>query len=148
MLEAGTYRARALQAALTEAKTGNKQIAVDMQVHEGPHRGETIKFYGTFTEKAFPITHKALRAMGFIGDDLEDLSSLKNSEVVCDIVVKHEFYNGEWRAKCAYVNPAGSTGAATKPLVGAELKGFAAQMKNMFKAQDALNPEDGEPPPF
>lgn len=100
MIPAGTYRAIADSATLTETKTGKEFIAVEFRITEGEMAGEVVPWAGWLTEKAEDRTLSSLRAMGW-GGDILDLSGLDNA---VDVVVKHEEYNGNTSAKVAFVN--------------------------------------------
>lgn len=122
----GTYKARAIGGALGETEGGKPQIAVEYQVSEGECHGETITWFGYFTEKTIERTMQALRNSGWKTDDLTDLAGLGDTEV--KIVCDEEEYNGEVRLKVQWVNSIGGLGLK-KPMTPEQAKAFAARMK-------------------
>jgi hypothetical protein len=135
MLDAGTYRARAIEAALGETDAGKEQVAVRFELLDLP--GQGITWYGYFTEKSTPITLKALRTAGWRGNDLMDLGDLCNPETTPEVylVVEHETYEGKTSAKVRWVNGAGGL-SIKKALDPNKAKIFAARMKGQIVAFD------------
>lgn len=130
MLEQGTYRAKAKEAALGRTSKGTEQVAVRFELLD--HTGESITWFGFFTDKTLENTVKSLRACGWTGDDLSDLAGITANEV--NLVVEHETDDrGQTRAKVRWVN--GTSGLAMKDqLDTAEAKTFAARMKGAIVA--------------
>jgi hypothetical protein len=165
MLDAGTYRARAIEAALGETETGKEQIAVQFQLLD--LEGQQITWYGYFTEKTLETTFKALRTAGWKGQDLTDLSDLcapaETPEV--HLIVEHETYENpqtgetKTRARVRWVNGTGGL-ALKKALDPNKAKAFAARMRGQIVAFDRSSgapkangvakphPADAEPSPF
>jgi hypothetical protein len=150
MLDAGTYRAKAVEAALGETDTGKEQVAVQFRLLD--FEPQTITWYGYFTEKTTESTFRALRTAGWKGQDLMDLSDLcapaETPEV--HLVVEHETYTntaGETKtqAKVRWVNGTGGL-AIKKALDPNKAKAFAARMKGQFAAYDAQS-KNGSPKP-
>lgn len=145
MIDAGKHRARAREWAFGKAGTGTYQIGVLFDLLDLP--GETIQWFGSFTEKSEKHTLKGLRAMGWQGSDLTELDcnmgGLEQLEVV--LVVEHEEYNGETRSKVRWVNPAGGVGMAN-PLDQGGLKSFAATMRARIVALDPASAKAKAPP--
>jgi hypothetical protein len=136
MMEQGRYRARAIQAGLGETSTGKEQVAVEFEtVNEDGSPGEHITWFGFFTEKSLEHTVKALRACGWRGDDLTNPEGIGDNEVA--IVVEHEEYNGEVRAKVKWVNAPGSGLGLKTTLDSGRAASFAAQMRNRIRAIEA-----------
>ncbi len=132
IIEAGDYRAKAIEAQLGVSSKGTEQIAVRFALLDFPN--QTITWYGYFSEKAFEITMRGLRAAGFRGDDFADLTSLHEEvspEVV--LVVEHEVYNGKTSAKVKFINSAGGL-AIQGALQPDQAKAFAAKMKGRVLA--------------
>lgn len=140
LLDVGTYRARAVNAwfGYTSVK-GTEMVTVTFEIIEGDWQGQTIDWQGYFTEKTYQRTIAALRTMGWQGSDLRDLSGIDANDVA--IVVGHEEYNGNLRARVQWVNPVegggkiGMQGAMDE----AQLADFAERMKGaiMLADQDA-----------
>jgi hypothetical protein len=139
MISAGTHRAVVGEGMLGKTGTGKEQVAVSLEVLDSvTDASEQMAWYGYFTDAAAEYTIKALRTMGWTGDDLADLSSIKGAEVA--VVVEHEEYEGKTRAKVRWINPVGSgSGAILKEQMSeAEAKSFAAKMKGRIRAFDKL----------
>lgn len=131
-IPAGTYRARVTSAAEVQfgyTSTGNEQIAVPLTITDGEHAGTTITWFGNFgSDKATEIALKALRACGWAGNDLSDLTGIDTLEV--DAVVEWEEYNGQSRMKVKWLNaPGGGRVKLDKPMNDAQRRAFAAKMK-------------------
>jgi hypothetical protein len=133
MLEIGEYRARSKSAALGTTKSGKEQVAVTFDLLDLP--GQSITWYGFFSEAAFEIAMRGLRAAGFQGDDLSNLSSLQPGPE-CFLVVDHETYDGKVRAKVKFIN-SGEGGIPLKAQLEPDAaRAFAAKMKGRIVAFD------------
>lgn len=147
----GIYRARAKEAKLGTTNTGKEQIAVLLEtVHDetGEFTGSTITWFGYFTDKAIEGTFRALRRLGWQGNDLSDLSTIGTKDVV--IVVESEEYEGKFRPKVKWINDpdGGGGGLALKtPLDDARAKQFAAKMKGAVVAFDKKEGTPKRPAP-
>ena len=84
---------------------------------------------------------KALRAVGFQGDDLSAIfDQTLNNKV--QIVVDHDTYDGKTRAKVQWVNVPGAGGFSfAKPMKRDEMRRFGAEMKSIAKATPAIQGE-------
>ena len=155
ILDAGTYRAKALEAKLGLSANGNEQVGVRFGLLD--REGESITWYGTFTEAAFEIAMRGLRAAGWTGDDLSDLSSLSGETPQVNLVIDHETYKGKTAAKVKFINSAGI--AMRQALDVNQARAFAERMKGkvvLFNQQAgtprAKQPvraatDNGPPPP-
>src|SRR5512133_2180052 len=144
MLEIGEYRAQSKTAALGKTQGGKEQIAVTFDLLDLP--GQSITWYGYFTETSEETTFRGPRAAGCVGDDLADLSSLQpGAEVV--LVIDHETYEGKTRAKVKFVN-SGSGGIPLKSQLAPDAaKSFAARMKGRLLAFDRTAGTPAQPKP-
>lgn len=114
-----------------EGPNEKKQVVVTFKLTSGEAAGQTISWFGFFTEKTWERTVKALRSCGFRGDDLSELTTQVLSNEV-NLVIEHEEWEGKVRAKVAWVN--GTGGVALKnPMKQDDLKRFAAMMKGRVK---------------
>lgn len=130
LLPEGTYRAHAGERLLGKTTKGFEQVAVECIVDQPGFEGQSITYYGFFSEAAFQYAVNSLRAMGWEGDDLADLSTVGKKPF--SIVVKHEEYEGKLRAKVQFVN---GDGVAMKNVMGTdEVKKFAASMRSKIAA--------------
>lgn len=129
------YRAVANQYMLSEAGTGTAQIAVLFDVLEEGVPERQLVWYGFFTDGAFDITIKALRACGWKGTNLAEIDALPN-EVI--LVVEDEEYEGKIRAKVQFINEPGL--AVKNPMTPDAAKAFAAALASRVAAYDAAHP--------
>jgi hypothetical protein len=143
---AGKYRARANAVAMGTTSTGKEQIIVAF-LTEG---GESISWYGYFSDRTWERTVESLRVCGWTGDDLTDfdggaLAGLDTHDV--EIVVEEEpDLDGVPRARVRWVNMLRGSGIAVKqPLAGTELKSFAAQMRGKILALDKSASKPSKP---
>jgi hypothetical protein len=139
-----------------EAGTGNTQAVIGFEFCEvveddssNPQlepTGEFISYFGAFTDKGTVHTVKALRACGWEGDDLSELPALADSGALANevsLVIVHEVYNGETKAKVKWVNPPGGGGGKIKlerALDERGLSDFAARMKSRIRAEGGARP--------
>lgn len=160
-LPATTIKARALSWGLSEAKSGNEQLAVTFQITaDGEHKGKTISDYLSFTERTIDTSIKAMNAMGWDGGDLAagPPKGLDTNEVL--LVIEHEdetddkgVKTGHRRSRVRWVNGIGVT--ITKPLEGQKLASFATRMRaaqakvagSKPSGARQLPPVDDVPPP-
>jgi hypothetical protein len=145
MLDAGIYRARAIEAALGETDTGKEQVAVRFELLDV--EGQQITWYGYFTDKTLETTFKALRTAGWRGQDLSDLSDLCGQDTPeVNLVVEHETdQQGKVRARVRWVNGTGGL-ALKKALDANKAKAFAARMKGKLVAYDRTAGSPKPPP--
>lgn len=144
LLDAGTYRARSISAALGTTNGGKPQVAVKFSLLDFP--GESITWFGYFTESTENSTLRALRTAGWTGEDLSDLAELQNPEgPEVWLVIEHETYENKTRAKVRWVNSAGGL-AMKNAMEGDAAKTFAARMKDKVRAFDAVAKATGGKP--
>jgi hypothetical protein len=127
----GRWPVIAVQHSFGDGKSA-EQIGVLLQFLEGPGKGQTRTWYGSWSEAAIEFTLDALRALGWKGDDLRDLSTIypKTGGKAAIAVLQHEFFDGKWREKIAWIN--GDGVAMNKPLDGPAFEKFAARMRNLI----------------
>jgi hypothetical protein len=131
MLRAGKYRARATSATLGETKTGKEQVVVRFALLDEGFEEQSITWFGVFaTEKMSRRILEGLRACGWRGDDVGDLSGVTDNPV--EIEVEHETWNGRTSARVKWVNPLGG-GAVVTPMSPERTRAFAARMKQMAR---------------
>lgn len=135
MMNAGRYKAVAQEAELGESGNGTEQVWVLFRITEpGEHEGDEISWYGYFkSDASIRIALGGLRAAGWTGNDISDLSSLCPSETECSLVIKHETYEGETRARVAFVNELGRGGGQANPMDEGKKKKFAATLNARLK---------------
>lgn len=128
----GDFVVRPVKHKIGFAGTGTEQIGVRLQVMEGPQKGKYIVWYGSFTDASEDITIKAMRALGFEGDNIYDCSSMyANPEHTAIAVVAHEQnQNGKLVSKVKWIN--GADVAMKEEMNDAELRSFAQRMRAKF----------------
>ncbi|NBW08796.1 MAG: hypothetical protein EBR82_12305 [Caulobacteraceae bacterium] len=134
MVTAGKYRAKAVEAVVTQAGEKQTPLAkVVFELVEGQFAGERVEWDGWLTEKARARTFEGLALCGWDGDtsreDWDQLPGALTHEVIVDC--KQETFttrSGESRTavKVAWVNPLRS---APKPVDRNFLKTFGAQVR-------------------
>lgn len=129
LIPAGTYRAKGIEAQLGFTSANKEQVAISFQLLTPGFENERAAYYGTFGEKSLEITIKALRACGWKGVDLSDLSGIDANEV--NLVIEHEEYpqgSGNFSAKVKWVND-GAGGLLKNVMGDAEKMSFAQRMR-------------------
>lgn len=140
ILEAGTYRARAVEGVLSFTQGGKEQVAVKFDLLDFP--GKTITWFGYFTDATTNSTFRGLRTAGWKGGDLSDLSDLSNPEgPEVYLVIEHEKYKDKVYAKVRWVNGAG--GPKLSGMATDQAKAFAARMRDQLAAFDAAAKQAG-----
>ncbi len=141
LLDPGTYRARSIDGALGTTSKGKEQVAVKFDLLDFP--GQSITWFGYFTDATTNSTFRALRTAGWKGQDLSDLSDLQNPEgPEVWLVIEHDTYEGKTTAKVRWVNSAG--GLAMKNAMEVDqAKTFAARMREKVAAFDAAAKQNG-----
>ena len=141
-MEKATYRARAIGAGLGTSEKETSQLAVTFGLvdENDALTDESVTWIGHFTEKTTARTIESLQHMGFQSDDLALFEEPSRDDVMAllpnavDLVCEPEEYNGEYTLKVRWVNrPGAGRFAFKKPLKGADLKAFAAQMKGQIR---------------
>lgn len=127
LLPQGEYRVRCIAHKWGETnKNKYEQIGIALQIIEGKYANKRLSYYGTFaSDKAEEITISAMRALGFRGVDICDLSSMYEGEAVA--TVEHEEYEGKTRARVKWLN--GADVIMKKEMTPQELNRFAQRMK-------------------
>ena len=145
----GTYTARALEADLGDTKKGDPQVAVLLQVVDEEFAGETITWFGYFTDKTKARTLESLRMLGWATDDLSDLAGISDNEV--KIVLEEDTYEGKTSLRVKWINRLGGLALKT-PMSADRKKAFAAQMRGEAilsrqsqGAQSAQRPQASRP---
>jgi hypothetical protein len=133
----GTYRATAESADLSFTSSGKEMISVGFRLID---TGARLIWRGFFTEKTTERTFESLRACGWTGDDVSNVTFPPGNEV--EIVVENETYKDKTYPKIQWVNAirGASVQNAMDPL---QAKSFAARMKGALVAFDQKN---GGPP--
>lgn len=128
-LQNGRYRARAVDAVLGIADTGTKQVAVLFELLDMP--GQSIPWYGYFTEKTEDRTLESLMHAGWHGDDLSNLmrDGLGESEVTLVVEQEQDQKTGEFRARVKWVNALGAGALVKNEMTDGDKLAFAQKMR-------------------
>lgn len=142
MIPAGTYRAQALDGHLGHTSKGNEQIVIRFEIIEGPHKDQSILWFGFFSDACFDRTIQSLRHCGWKGDDISELTGIDTREV--DVVVEHKEYNGKVTPSVRWINQVGG-GQVMNP---AQAKDFAESVKARIAGMSPVDPVGSEEVPF
>ena len=140
-MQEGRFKARACSWGLGYTSTGKEQVAVELKLTEEVFTGERITWYGYFTEGTQERTFESLRALGWEGDDLSNLTGLDKNEV--SIVVQGEEYQGRTSLKVKFINPLGGL-ALKETMTPDQAKAFARRMKGWAVASRQAKPANAE----
>lgn len=119
---------------------GHDQIVIDLALSE---LGETVSTFLIFSDAAAPYAIERLRAMGWIGDDLSDLTGIDQNEV--DVEVKYEMYDGKERMRVQILTGGGRVVLQNtmddkgKKAFAAKFKGLAAASRSAAGKQPAAD---------
>lgn len=143
-MEIGTWKAKAKAGALGMTSTNKEQVAVEFEVTEGPNIGKRMTWFGFFTDNTTERTFESLRAAGWKGQDLSDLSDLSAADVPeVSLVLENDTYEGKTSVKIRWVNRLGGIPLKSQ-LDPNAAKAFAARMRGQVIAFDA---KAGQPKP-
>jgi hypothetical protein len=123
--------AKAEEWGLGEAGTGTEQVAVRFKTEDG--RG--FVWYGSLTDAALPTTVKALRVLGWKGNDLSTLGALDTKSV--QLTLEEEEYQGRRITRVAWVNDLGIP--MKKRLEGADAKQLGAKYRQKIAALESAS---------
>jgi hypothetical protein len=127
----GTFKARAKEWGLGHSANGKEQVAVMFELAGGEHDGQSITWFGYFTEQTVDRTLDALRYCGWEGDNLAELDSLDANEV--ELVLDEEEYDGKVRTKVKWVNRPARL-ALKEQMTPAAAAAFAQRMRGKTTA--------------
>ncbi len=136
MIASGTYKATVLSHAISETKDGLPQAAVTFSF-EADKRPHTITWFGSFKEKALPITVKALLTCGLKGNN--PAGPLEIGKEVSIVVEEEIGQDNKVRSKVRWVNPLGGV----KNIISADLA--KAKLSALEGAVMAARQESGMP---
>ncbi len=128
-IPAGTYRAKGIAGSEQYGLTsnGNDQIVLDLELFD---IGETVSTFLVFTDAAAQYSIDRLRALGWSGSDLSNLSGFDQNEV--EVRVKYEVYKGEEKMKVEILT-GGSRVKLQEQMDDRARKAFAAKFASHTK---------------
>jgi len=131
----GSWKARGGSYAIGTAKTGTRQIGVEIILLEGPATGRRLTWYGYFgpSDEAFERCCESLELLGWKGEDLNDFEGLGTTEVYA--VIGHEpDQQGVIRSRVQWINELGGVAMADRMDAGQQAA-FAAEMRGRLLAR-------------
>lgn len=129
LLPEGDYKVKCVSHKIGRAGTDTLQIGVRLRILEGEYAGRFLTWYGFFTDKAEETTMKAMRALGFSGDDVRDCASMYTQEAIA--VVQHELNQDNVTiARVRWIN--GAEVQMRDVLTGGDLDRVAQQLRAKF----------------
>lgn len=157
LLPASAYRVKCVDHAWGFTSKDKEQIGLQLQIVEGDHAGKLITYYGFFTDKTEEHSLKAMRALGWVGNDIQKMESMYTKEAMA--VVEHETDDdGQLRARVRWINGVGVM--MQKRMEGADLAKFGKRISGLAArlasggggtstgaARLGSVPNDGVPPP-
>ena len=136
MIDEGSYTATVIAPAAW-VQIGQKQTpAVELEFEiDG---GQKISWTGWLTDAARERTGEALAAAGYDGAHDESVRGKR-----CNIVVKHETYEGTTRAKVAWVNDIDRPATGGKPMSAVEKQAAKEAIRGLvLRAKSTMAPSD------
>src|SRR6516165_3374876 len=101
LIPEGTYRATVVEADMGKAGTGIRQLAILFEITRGLYEARRYAWYGFLNTRG--NARRTAQVMQTCGYDGRSMRSMLGTEV--DIVVRHEDFRGDTRARVAFVNP-------------------------------------------
>lgn len=114
------------------------QVAVLLAFEDGDHAGEAVTWYGHFSEKTKQHTIRALRTLGWQGDDLSDLSTV-TGRALCTVQVERGQKDGILRPRVRFVG--GGSVALSNRMTDDQKRAFALSMKELARSIPAETPK-------
>lgn len=140
-IQAGTWRAKATGAELGYTSTGKEQVAMSIEILDGPSANHIITWYGYFTEKTTDRSLESLMIAGWDGEDLAAMTGVGSTEF--QVVIEEDTYEGKTRMRVQWINRLFGSGPALKNKMDTGAKvSFAERMKGR-----ALAVKQGLPKP-
>jgi len=129
-IKPGVYLMRATDAELgytagSDTEPAKPQVALLMEFVDGPYKGLSLTWYGFFTDKTKAGTIRALRAVGWQGDDLTELTTARG-EAPCTVQTEADL-DGVTRARIRFIG--GGVIAMKSVMNHDQKKAFAASMR-------------------
>jgi hypothetical protein len=159
-MEAGKYKAKAIDRQFGKSKKGNEQVLVTFAITEdGPHKNKKVYWYGHFTDKTADRTLESLEHCGWDGASLVEMKGFGTKEVELDVGLEQgedgrEFVRVRWvnriggGAKMNETLDAGGVAALNERLKGALLarkESKAAEGDTSFPPGASAPSGDGPP---
>lgn len=141
----GTYRAAFGGYKLGFSSAGNEQIGILFELLDEPHKGRELVWYGSFSEAAFPITWRSLRALGWQGTAIATFAEDVKIGHVASLVVESEEFDGKRRNRIIFINRAGGIPMRDQ-MNPAQRQAFAKKVQAMIDGKIHERKAPGAPP--
>jgi len=141
----GAYRAAFGGYKLGFSSAGNEQIGILFELLDDPQKGRELIWYGSFSEAAFPITWRALRALGWQGKAIATFAEDVKVGHVVSIVVESESFDGKTRNRIVFINRAGGIPMRDQ-MNPAQRQTFAKKVQAMIDGKIHERKAPGAPP--
>jgi hypothetical protein len=140
-------RAEALDCGLS-GDDNTETVSVDLRIVEGHAKGQMVTAYLYFSEKAGAWSADRLRAIGFQGRSLSELTMPGTNKPAfaaaeCDIDITEEQYDGKSRLK---VNILTGKGGFKQKMDDRQRRSFAARFDHLLQGGDASPASTGQRP--
>lgn len=136
-MKAGWDKFRVVEADLAFTSEQKPQVAVLLEMVAGESIGEQVTWYGSFTENARKSTILGLRAIGWKGDDISNLTTV-TGEAECLIQIEPG-QDGVARPRVRFVGRGGGGLAVKNRMTEDQKKAFAASLKGLILSMSAPN---------
>ena len=115
------------------SKSDTKQCLVHFEILNGPHAGQRLPWYGSFTRDAGKRSIESLRYCGFKGDQLIKINEQELFQAV-SVTVEHHEWEEKVHARIAWVNKTGGGQAKfATPMTEQELRAYSATCQATLK---------------
>ncbi len=146
LVSAGPHLARIDKEGLTESPGEKKSLQVGLGFtfidDNDPDCGRMVTWYGTLaSDAAYKYSVNQLRNAGWEGNDFENIGVVGNQ---CIVVIEHEEWEGEVRAKVKWVN---SLGGNFTPLDGEQKKNAVMELNERLKMSGLAKVPQNKPAP-
>lgn len=142
----GRYQATVTASALGKAQMGSEQLAIGLDVHLGDEaQSQPMTWYGYFSDKAWPITEKALKALGWNPAEhdfrLDELNPAEPTETPlkgaeCTVVIEDDPTESDPdRVVVRWINGSGGGIALKERMDGATASAFTGSLRSRLIAQ-------------
>jgi hypothetical protein len=123
-----------------ESEEKHPQVHVTLRVVEGPAAGNSEDWYGSFHPNAAKYTLEALRALGWTGTDVTDLTGIGSTKVIA--IEKESEYKGKVRRRIEGIWP-----IKKREMDAKKKKSFAASFKALAAGLPACDVNDDNKAP-
>lgn len=130
-IEDGRHTAKAIEWKLGITGTGKEQIGVLFQLQDG----QTLTWYGYFTEQTVERTLESLEHMGWDGSDITNPKGLDSNEVSLVVESEASPSDGKMYPRVKWVNKIGGGLAMKEELSGGALQSFKQRMQGAVMAR-------------